>query len=82
MAARPRRSCSIFPASSASVVTAIDGDQLAKKGRAGATLTIVAVGSFVGGTLAVIGVMMFSSYLAKIAILFGPADSSRSPRAA
>ena len=41
----------------ASVVTAIDGYQLAKKGRAGATLTIVAVGSFVGGTLAVVGVM-------------------------
>jgi len=63
-----------IPGESASVVTAIDGYQLAKKGRAGATLTIVAVGSFVGGTLAVIGVMMFSSYLAKIAILFGPAE--------
>ena len=52
----------------------IDGYQLARKGRAGATLTIVAVGSFVGGTLAVIGVMMFSSYLAQVAILFGPAE--------
>ena len=50
-----------IPGESASVVTAIDGYQLAKKGRAGATLTIVAVGSFIGGTLAVIGVMMFSS---------------------
>jgi putative tricarboxylic transport membrane protein len=46
-----------IPGESASVVTAIDGYQLAKKGRAGATLTIVAVGSFVGGTLAVVGVM-------------------------
>src|SRR6478609_1746490 len=63
-----------IPGESASVVTAIDGYQLAKKGRAGATLTIVAVGSFVGGTLAVIGVMMFSSLLAKVAILFGPAE--------
>src|ERR1700737_2651682 len=57
----------------ASVGTAIDGYQRAKKGRAGATLTIVAVGSFVGGTLAVVGVMLFSSLLANVAILFGPA---------
>src|SRR4029078_7090974 len=63
-----------IPGESASVVTAIDGYQLAKKGRAGATLTIVAVGSFVGGTLAGIGVMLFSSLLANVAILFGPAE--------
>jgi putative tricarboxylic transport membrane protein len=63
-----------IPGESASVVTAIDGYKLARMGRAGATLTIVAVGSFVGGTLAVIGVMLFSSALAKVAILFGPAD--------
>lgn len=63
-----------IPGESASVVTAIDGYQLAKKGRAGATLTIVAVGSFVGGTLAVVGVMLFSSLLANVAILFGPAE--------
>ena len=56
------------------VVTAIDGYQLARKGRGGATLTIVAVGSFVGGTLAVVGVMLFSSLLAKVAILFDPAE--------
>jgi putative tricarboxylic transport membrane protein len=63
-----------IPGESASVVTAIDGYQLAKKGRAGATLTIVAVGSFVGGTIAVVGVMLFSSVLSKVAILFGPAE--------
>ena len=63
-----------IPGESASVVTAIDGYQLSRKGRAGATLTIVAVGSFVGGTLAVLGVMLFSAALAKVAILFGPAD--------
>ena len=61
-----------IPGEFASVVTAIDGYQLARKGRAGATLTIVAVGSFLGGTLAVVGVMLFSSLLAKVAILFGP----------
>jgi putative tricarboxylic transport membrane protein len=63
-----------IPGESASVVTAIDGYKLARKGRAGATLTIVAVGSFIGGTLAVIGVMLFSAALANVAILFGPAD--------
>ncbi len=41
-----------IPGESASVVTTIDGYQLARKGRAGATLTIVAVGSFLGGRLA------------------------------
>jgi putative tricarboxylic transport membrane protein len=69
-----------IPGESASVVTTIDGYQLARKGRAGATLTIVAVGSFLGGTLAAVGVMLFSSLLAKVAILFGPdAFSSREP---
>jgi len=69
-----------IPGKSASVVTSIDGYQLARKGRAGATLTIVAVGSLVGGTLAVVGVMLFSALLAKVAILFGPdAFSSRNP---
>jgi putative tricarboxylic transport membrane protein len=59
-----------IPGESASVVTAIDGYQLSRKGRAGATLTIVAVGSFVGGTLAVLGVMLFSAALAKVADFF------------
>src|SRR6478609_9481895 len=69
-----------IPGEPASVVTTIDGYQLARKGRAGATLTIVAVGSFLGGTLAAVGVMLFSSLLAKVAILFGPdAFSSREP---
>lgn len=63
-----------IPGRSASVVTAIGGNQLARNGRPGATLTTVAVGSFVGGTLAVAGVMLFSSLLAKVAILFGPAE--------
>ena len=63
-----------IPGESASVVTTIDGYQLARKGRAGATLTIVAVGSFLGGRLAVVGVMLFSSLVAKVAILFGPAE--------
>src|ERR1700750_378551 len=74
MAARPPRARSTFPASRAPASPRSTAIHLPQKGRAGATLTIVAVGSFIGGTLAVIGVMMFSSYLAQVAILFGPAE--------
>ena len=63
-----------LPGEEASVVTCIDGYKLTKKGRAGAALTIVAVGSFIGGTISVIGVMLFSPPLAKLAIVFGPAE--------
>jgi len=63
-----------MPGETASVVTCLDGYQLTKKGRAGAVLCLVAVGSFVGGTIAVLGVMLFAPQLAKFGILFGPAD--------
>jgi putative tricarboxylic transport membrane protein len=63
-----------MPGESASVITCIDGYQLTKKGRAGAVLSIVAVGSFVGGTLSVVGVMLFAPWLAEFGILFGPAE--------
>jgi putative tricarboxylic transport membrane protein len=63
-----------MPGESASVMTCIDGYKLTKKGRAGAVLTIVAVGSFVGGTIAVVGVMLFAPVLGQFGILFGPAE--------
>jgi putative tricarboxylic transport membrane protein len=63
-----------IPGESASVVTAIDGYRLTRKGRAGAVLAVVAVGSFVGGTLAVIGVMLAAPLLASAALLFGPSE--------
>lgn len=63
-----------IPGEAASVVTTIDGYKLTKKGRAGAVLSIVAVGSFVAGTVAVVGVMLFSPFLSSFAILFGPAE--------
>src|SRR5690606_7384814 len=59
---------------SSSVVTCIDGYKLTKRGRAGGVLSIVAIGSFVGGSLSVAGVMLFSPTLAQIGILFGPAE--------
>ena len=63
-----------MPGETASVVTCLDGYKLTKKGRAGAVLCIVAVGSFIGGTLAVVGVMLFAPRLAQFGILFGPAE--------
>jgi putative tricarboxylic transport membrane protein len=63
-----------MPGESASVITCIDGYKLTKKGRAGAVLTIVAVGSFVGGGLSVLGVMLFAPALANVGLLFGPAE--------
>ena len=63
-----------MPGETASVVTCIDGYKMTGKGRAGAVLCIVAVGSFIGGTLAVVGVMLFAPRLAKFGILFGPAE--------
>ena len=63
-----------MPGESASVMTCIDGYKLTQKGRAGAVLTIVALGSFVGGTVAVAGVMLFAPALGQFGILFGPAE--------
>ena len=59
------------PGESASVVTCLDGYQMAKKGRAGPALGIAALGSFIAGTLSVIGVMLFAPTLAKAALTFG-----------
>jgi putative tricarboxylic transport membrane protein len=62
------------PGEAASVVTAIDGYQMARKGRAGAALTVSAVGSFVAGTLGVLGLMLFAAWLADAALQFGPPE--------
>jgi putative tricarboxylic transport membrane protein len=63
-----------MPGEAGSVMTCVDGYKLTQKGRAGAALTIVALGSFVGGTVATLGVMMFAPPLASISIQFGPAE--------
>jgi len=62
------------PGESASVMTAIDGYQMAKKGRAGAALAISAVGSFIAGTLGVVGLTLFAIPLTSMALKFGPAE--------
>jgi putative tricarboxylic transport membrane protein len=63
-----------MPGETASVMTCIDGYKLTKKGRAGAVLFLVAAGSFIGGTLAALGVMFFTPQLAQFGILFGPPE--------
>ncbi len=60
-----------IPGEVASVITCIEGYQMTKRGRAGAALTVVAAGSFVAGTLAVVGVMLFSPVLSNLALSFG-----------
>jgi putative tricarboxylic transport membrane protein len=63
-----------IPGEAASVVTCIDGYQMAKKGRAGSALGISAFGSFIGGTLGVIGLMLIAPPLAMAALAFGPPE--------
>src|SRR5215216_1579300 len=58
------------PGESSSVVTCLDGYQMARKGRAGAALGIAAIASFVAGTVGVIALMLISPPLAKVALSF------------
>ncbi len=62
-----------IPGEAASVITCIDGYEMARKGRAGAALTIAAVGSFVGGVISVIGLMLVAPRLAQAMLAIGPA---------
>ncbi|MGH2499302.1 MAG: tripartite tricarboxylate transporter permease [Candidatus Limnocylindria bacterium] len=62
------------PGESASVVTAIDGYQMAKKGRAGAALATSAIGSFVAGTIATVGLMFGAVALVGLAVRLGPPE--------
>ncbi len=62
------------PGEASSVVTCIDGHQMARQGRAGAALGISAFGSFIGGTLSIIGLMIFAPTLARFALRFGPPE--------
>jgi putative tricarboxylic transport membrane protein len=62
------------PGESSSVVTTLDGYQMAKKGRAGSALSISAIGSFVGGIVTLIAMIALAQPLSTIAIKFGPAE--------
>ena len=63
-----------IPGEAASVVTCIDGYQMCKKGRAGAALALVAAGSFVAGTIGILGLQFFAPYLGNAALSFGPPE--------
>jgi len=63
-----------IPGEGSSVVTCLDGYQMAKKGRAGPALGICAFGSFIAGTLSVLGLMLVAPQLTKIATGFGPPE--------
>ena len=62
------------PGEAASVVTCIDGYQMALKGRAGAALTIAAVGSFIAGTIGNGCLILFAPFLSDQAVKFGPPE--------
>lgn len=63
-----------LPGESATVVTTFDGYQMARQGRAGAALGIAAIGSFVGGTIAIVGLSFLAPSLANFAVRFGPPE--------
>jgi putative tricarboxylic transport membrane protein len=62
------------PGEAGSVVTLLDGYQMTRRGRAGAALAIAAVGSFVAGTIGVVGIMLAANWLADLAVRFGPPE--------
>ena len=63
-----------IPGEAASVVTCIDGHEMAKQGRAGPALGMAALASFAAGTFAVLALMLVAPSLARVAIAFGPPE--------
>lgn len=62
------------PGEAASVITCLDGHPLAKQGRAGAALGIAGIGSFIGGTISIIGLVLIGPPVAEYALKFGPPE--------
>ena len=63
-----------IPGEAASVVTCLDGYKMARQGRAGPALGISAFGSFIAGTLSIVGLMFIAPPLAEMALRFGPPE--------
>jgi putative tricarboxylic transport membrane protein len=63
-----------IPGEAGSVVTCLDGHQMARQGRAGAALSIAAIGSFFAGCVATVLVAALGTPLTSLALLFGPAE--------
>lgn len=62
------------PGEPSSAITCLDGYEMAKQGRAGVALAIAAIGSFIGGTMATVGLVCVALPLARLALRFGPAE--------
>jgi putative tricarboxylic transport membrane protein len=62
------------PGEAASAVTCLDGYQMARSGRAGAALAVAAIGSFIGGTVAVAALVLLALPIANLALRFGPPE--------
>jgi len=63
-----------LPGEASSVVTVFDGYQLARQGRAGTALGVAAIGSFIGGTVSVIGLTLVAPFVSDVALSFGPPE--------
>src|SRR5512132_4204192 len=62
------------PGEAGSMVTAMEGNKMAKNGRAGAALATAAIGSFVAGTIGTLGITFLAPIVVEWALKFGPAD--------
>ena len=62
------------PGESGSMITALEGHEMARAGRASAALATAAIGSFVAGTIGTVGLTVAAPLLARVALTFGPAE--------
>ena len=62
------------PGESATIVTSLEGNKMARRGRAGAALATAAIGSFIAGTIGTIGVTFLAGPVVELALKFGPAE--------
>ncbi|WP_297977589.1 tripartite tricarboxylate transporter permease, partial [uncultured Amaricoccus sp.] len=62
------------PGESASIITALEGNKMARAGRGGPALATAAIGSFVAGLIATVGLAFISPWVVKFALSLGPAD--------
>ncbi|MEI4485028.1 tripartite tricarboxylate transporter permease [Frigidibacter sp. MR17.14] len=62
------------PGESASIITALEGNKMARKGRGGPALATAAIGSFVAGLIATLGLAFLAPYVVKMALVFGPRE--------
>ncbi len=62
------------PGESSTIVTAMEGNLMARRGRAGAALSSAAIGSFIAGTIGTLALTFFSPFILDVALSFGPAE--------